>query len=122
MLTYRELDRPEWDRIPPDAVGNYPLDGRDMRIAVAEESGQVVGVWCITPVVHMEPVWVAPSHRGHPTLLRRLVGLVKSIGRKIGCDILVAIVPDDNPGTQRIERYLKAETIPGHIVTVNTKE
>ena len=122
MLSYREIDRSEWHRIPQDALGNYSVEGRDMRIAVAEEFGQIVGVWCLTPVVHFEPVWVAPSHRGHPNLLKRLVALVKSIGRNWGCDILVAIVPDDNPGTQRIERYLNAETIPGHLVKVNTKE
>lgn len=72
MITYRWIDGAfatdtEWSRIDEIlAFQGWPSLNRDttLRIRVAEDGERILGFLVVQFVPHVEPLWVASSHRG----------------------------------------------------------
>lgn len=64
-MTTRILPHDEYDKLAshPFFATHPPSPAGD--IVVAEDAhGTIIGFWCLTPVIHIEPVWIDPAHRG----------------------------------------------------------
>jgi hypothetical protein len=65
-MTIRELEPWEWGRLEGHPLfKDTGLPNPDLtKILIAEtEAGEIVGLWCMVQVVHIEPIWIAPEHR-----------------------------------------------------------
>lgn len=87
-LVYRELSIAEWNllkTVPPFDVKATPNPSA-ARVIVAQdnETGKLVAYWFLVTIVHVEPVWIDPTYRHKPTLVRKLwestFRMLKSIG------------------------------------------
>lgn len=82
MVRVRRLPLVEGDKLHKlfaEAVnGTPPLPSEGM-VIVAEEDGVIIGFATLQYVPHIEPVWVAPSHRGRWVLQNMLTELFKHV-------------------------------------------
>jgi hypothetical protein len=97
MLTTRLLPADEWDRLDGhEALGGYPLPPAEAaQIVVTEDEGSIVGVWVIVQVLHLEPAWVEPSHRGG-LIVGRMWRLLKQTLRSRGARVAFAFADRDD--------------------------
>lgn len=66
MITYRNLQPAEWERLRPiyeSQGGELPPAGQNAA-AIAEADGAVIGMCGVNAVVHCGPLWVDPKWRG----------------------------------------------------------
>src|SRR5678816_4442085 len=67
-MRMRELPREEWDaKLVGTEVGPFAqqLPPESKLIVVEDELGRVVGTWAVMRYVHVEGLWIEPSHRKH---------------------------------------------------------
>jgi hypothetical protein len=91
----RESEYPLLATVPPFDREGIPNFGHS-RVIVAQKhaTGQVVGYWIIFDAIHIEPLWVAPSHRKNPGLLRRMWFGVKRVLCEVSAKRAFAIILD----------------------------
>jgi hypothetical protein len=98
-VTARVLPPAEWPRLEgTEAAQVWPLlDPARARVTVVEdESGAIVGCWVAYLMVHAECLWIAPAHRGKPSVGRRLLRALGSAVRELGGDrAWTAAITDD---------------------------
>lgn len=72
--TVRDLPVEEWNRLEDHpALQGQPLpDPTYHRAVVAEADGEIVAVWFMVHVIHLEPVWIDPHFRGGTLPVRML--------------------------------------------------
>lgn len=113
MITHRVLPPEEWPRLAgTEAETVWPhLDPENARVLVVEENGEIVAAWVGMRVVHMECIWVKPSHRGLVSIARRLFMGMRSIATGWGAKRVwtASLAPEV---TDLIERF-GGEPVPG---------
>jgi hypothetical protein len=80
LIRIRDLPVSEWERLKdhPGLQGaSLPAAGA-ARILVAEEEGEIIAFWITLQVVHLEPMWITPRHRGS-FLVKRLWTAIKAL-------------------------------------------
>ena len=80
-MNARILPKEEWSRLNgTEAETLWPLlDPENARVLVVEDAGEIVGTWVGMRVVHMECLWVKPSHRGAFGVTKRLLRGMREI-------------------------------------------
>ena len=75
-VTVRVLPVEEWPRVAhlPFATNGLP-DPQLALILVAEEAGEIVGIWSALTAVHLDGLWVSPEARGTTVAARLLRGM-----------------------------------------------
>jgi hypothetical protein len=65
-MTVRELEQHEWPRLETllNELGMPIPPAATSRIVIAEEDGEIIAWWSAIQVVHLEPIWIHPDHRG----------------------------------------------------------
>jgi hypothetical protein len=109
----RILPPEEWERLAgTEAETVWPvLDPENARVLVVEEDGEIVATWTAMRVVHMECIWVKPSHRGLVSVARRLFMGLREIASAWGARrVWTASLSPEVTGL--IERF-GGEPIPG---------
>jgi len=87
-MTRRELPRSEWARLagtelaPAIAADVFPADTR--LVVVEDDAGAIVGAWAVIRYVHVEGLWIAPTHRGRGRVLRHLLAGMRDVARSWG--------------------------------------
>lgn len=73
-MTTRLLPPEEWHRLPAVIGDLLPhMVPEDVQVVVIEDAtGAIVGTWTAARMVHLEGLWIAPEHRGRPSVARRL--------------------------------------------------
>lgn len=85
-MTFRELRKDEWDRLAGILSAEFDQqlpDPSSSLIVVAEDGGEIVGLLVAQLLLHTEPLWVRPSHRGKiiiPHLVECLRRLIPDAG------------------------------------------
>lgn len=104
VLTYEPLR-------PGEALSEIPPESKfvpGMGAILVRDEGEVVGVCGISSAIQLDPLWVRPDYRGHPTLLADGWAVLRAylamhfapLGiRKVS----VAMLPDD-PGPEFEEK------------------
>jgi len=66
MATIRDLPPDEWHRLEGHpALNGQPLpDPTYHRVVVAEDGDAIIAAWFMMQVIHLEPIWIDPKHRG----------------------------------------------------------
>lgn len=116
----RLLPAEEWPRLltfEPFASGGLPTPDQ-WRIIVAEEAGQIVAFCCVFAAAHLEPWYIAPSHRRHPGVARGLVRASYQLLRELDIGAAFAIVSDLQPEQQAIVERLGFTAAPGRLYTI----
>ncbi|HXG71330.1 MAG TPA: GNAT family N-acetyltransferase [Gemmatimonadaceae bacterium] len=113
-MTTRVLDRAEWAEklagTELDAVWPH-LQQEDAQIVVVEDGARVVGCWAVIRYVHVEGVWIAPSHRGKGSVARRLFAGMKRVAQQFGARaVLTGALTED---VRQLLRHLNATKLPG---------
>lgn len=73
-MTYRLLPAEEWERLGPIMERqNFPIpDSRVAAAAVAERDGEIVGVWFLQMILHLEPLVIEDPYVNFRTLQETL--------------------------------------------------
>jgi hypothetical protein len=85
-MIIRKLTPEEWFRIGPtfaEEFGEMPPSPFQSTVVVAEDAGEIVAFLTVQSVIHVEPLWVKKSHRGH-YILPLLVSKVRSLFPDLG--------------------------------------
>lgn len=82
MFTVRELPREEWHRLTGTesaAVADAPPTMEAVPVVVEDEAGEIVGVWTLMTIHHLEGLWIHPAHRGKTSVWRRLITTMRAV-------------------------------------------
>lgn len=77
---------PAWDQLPQDVTV----------VVVEDADGAIVACWSLFACLHVEGIWIAPVHRGHGAVFRRLLATMwaEIRGRGVSGFITHAAAPD----------------------------
>lgn len=93
MMTTRELPRAEWHRISEADGGLHVIPEtvpENTKIVVVEDAdGKIVGSWMLLRTVHVECLWIAPSHRKRGSVFRRLLSQMTASARAWGAKVVL---------------------------------
>lgn len=111
MIT-RVLPREDYGRLAGTELETVaPVLPPDAEVLVAEDAGVIVGCWAVFAVLHVEGIWIAPSHRKQGGVARRLLrGMRGLLERRGAAGAVTGAMTDDVRGF--LER-LGARRIPG---------
>lgn len=116
-MTHRLLPPEEWATklAGTELETVWPALSRETTaIFVVEDGDQVVGCWSMFPVMHVEGVWIAPSHRGKGSVARRLLACLRQLAQRAGVTrVVTASVSDD---VTRLIAHLRGVPLPAHFV------
>lgn len=93
-MTTRELPISEHDRLigsPLEAAIRVP----GVRVVVVEDAGVIVGCCGLFMPLHVEGLWIDPSHRSKSAVGRRLWRSVQSMASAVGAKAVLAAIGED---------------------------
>jgi hypothetical protein len=127
-FTVRELPPDEWPRLLALGEGLYAETGvlpvpEHNRIMVIEDAeSQIAGYWGVFTVVHVEPVWIKPQHRGRISVVRRLWEGMRDLLVSLKVPGAVAIISDvDLPVNIVAATKLGFQKVPGTLFYLDLK-
>lgn len=96
-MTSRELPRAEWNRLVETEIGPaLSLLPSDTRMLVVEQDATILGAWAVIRYVHVEGVWIAPTHRKRGAVAACLLRAMKATAREMGARaVLTAALTDE---------------------------
>lgn len=119
-LTFRELHPSEYCKIPPEATQGRQLPNEGVKVVVALDGDQIVGMWCAMAVVHLEPLWIASTHRNSPSVLRRMWNVLRaSLVAEGVASTLTVIDEEHSPVTAHLAQWLGGTPLPGRLWFIN---
>ena len=63
-MVIRQLEPHEYSRLDNhEGLGGVPAPRTADYIIAEDDEGTICAFWCIIPVAHVEPVWIAPEYR-----------------------------------------------------------
>lgn len=78
-LSTRVLPVAEYPRLAGTELENvWPHLPETAQVLVIEDAGVIVGCWAVLTCVHVEGLWIAPSHRKQGRVARRLLSAMRS--------------------------------------------
>lgn len=119
--TYRLIGIGEWERLRPvfAQYGSQLPDPSVSLIAAAELDGEIVGFLTLQPILHAEPLYIAPGHTGEvyvPRLLHLLEDSLRQVLTTLKTTEPVVIhVFSDKPETGRLAKAHGFEHAPYHV-------
>lgn len=123
MLTYKELLPEEYDLIPAEALGKTLYTPENSKVVAAINArGEVVGTLVLFYTPHVEPLWIRPDYRKHPTLLRRIWPVMKGILARMGIWSAYTVILDDKPVFLRLADLWRFRPVSGKLFMYNEKE
>jgi N-acetylglutamate synthase-like GNAT family acetyltransferase len=122
--TTRVLPHNEWSRLAGTELETLApiLNPETTRIVVVERDGVIVACWAVTIMVHLEGIWIAPSHRKSASVGRALLQSAREQVRALGGRwAITGATTDDVRG---LISKLGGERLPGesYIVPIPQKE
>lgn len=91
-MTSRILPPAEWVRLHGtelEEVWPHLDQTRSTVIVVEDDDGAIVGCWAAFPYVHVEGLWIAPSHRKGGSVARRLWQAMCGAAERWGCEAVM---------------------------------
>lgn len=107
------------EQVPPEALEGFQLPDASAVVAAIDDAGRVVGIACAMMVLHVEPWWVAPEYRKHPTLLRRMWDKMREVLMGCGAKQAVSVVLHEKPETEHLAHFIGAQKLPGSVWMLN---
>lgn len=123
-VVVRLLPPEEWTQLTtfePFASGGLPVADQ-WRILVAEAEGAIVGFCCVFAAAHLEPWYIAPSHRRNPAVGRGLVRAGRDLLRALDIGAAFAVVSDEQPEQQAIVERLGFTPAPGKLYVIAVED
>lgn len=112
-MTTRLLPMDEWFRLADTELGPaLHVLPDDTRIVVVEDpDGDIVGCWALIRYVHVEGVWIAPSHRKRGRVAASLLAGMQQAARDWDVQaVLTAALTDD---VRQLIDHLGGQPLPG---------
>jgi N-acetylglutamate synthase-like GNAT family acetyltransferase len=121
-MTSRMLPPDQWPRL--DEVGAETvwklLDPEHAQILVIEDAGQIVGTLTLMSVLHVECLWIKPSHRKGYGVMKRLLDGMWTAAHVKGVKALWSGSVSDT--MTHILHRLGASEVPGQAFVFPVKE
>lgn len=119
-ITVRELPINEWDRLLELPYGSLALPAPDVMVLVAEDEGDIVGVWSAGPIMMLEGLWVREDHRKTTkTLWKLLNGMV---GRLKAFQVPFAYSIVQTTSVLRLAEHAGFKPVEGQFIMLNLKD
>jgi len=116
-MTTRILQPEEYGRLAgTELEAVVPYLPADALVVVVEDGAEIVGCWAVYSLVHVEGVWIAPSHRGRSSVARRLLRGMMRAARAFGARAVCTAALDVEVATML--RKLGANELPGQHFTL----
>lgn len=119
----RLLPRREWEtRLAGTELEHAaPLLAPGAQVLVVEDADALVGCWALIPYVHVEGLWIAPTHRGRASVGRRLLTGMHRVARAMGADAVLTAATDDT--VRRLIEAYGGQQLPGthHVLPLGAK-
>jgi len=111
-MTTRMLPPEEWPRLAgTEAETVWPrLDPARAQVLVVEASGTIIGCWVLLSVVHAECLWIAPTHRKHTAVARRLWSAMRRAAQTMGVSVVATAAVSDE--VRRLLDHVGAVKVP----------
>jgi hypothetical protein len=109
----RILPEEEWPRLPGEAAKAWETFGPETRVFVVEDRGEIVATWAAIPTVHMECLWVKPSHRGLAGVVLRLFRGLREIAAEFG--VAGVVTSSLSPTVTDLIRRFGGTPLPGEM-------
>lgn len=93
----RILPREEWPRLAgTELEAVWPHLPASAQVIVVEDGDAIVGCWAVFPLVHVEGLWIAESHRKNPRIAIQLLRGMEAIAGAMGAQAVNtgAMTPD----------------------------
>jgi hypothetical protein len=116
-MTTRVLPESEWHRlvdVPLPDVGTAATKG--VVIAVESESGEIVGSCAVFQCVHIDGLWIHPSHRGKTAVARRLIAATRQAVKGMGVSAAVTTVLSGSPMASLWRKRGASEVLGQHLM------
>lgn len=112
-MTSRILPVEEWPRLKgTEAEAVWPhCDPINTRVLVVEDEGRIVAEWMAIRMVHAECVWIDPTFRHSPRVIRRLLQGMYTVGREWGVKTLITAACTDL--VRGLIQKLHGQRLPG---------
>lgn len=115
-LTYRELLPDEFHMAPREVLGSEVFTPENSRILAAiDEKGEVVATWTMYAMIHLEPFWIRPDHRGSMTIVRRMGQHMKALLKASGLQSCYTVVMDATPVLHKCAEWFGFKKIDGSL-------
>lgn len=114
-MSWRFLPPEEWPRLKgTEAETLWPvLSPESARVIVVEEDGEIVATWTAMRVVHMECIWVKPSHRGRLGVVRGLLAGLRHVAAE--WDLRGVVTSSLNAMVSDLIRRFGGSPLPGEM-------
>jgi len=122
-MTSRILPPEEWPRLQgteAEAVWST-LDPDTARVLVVERDDAIIGCWVLVPILHAECLWIAPAERGHGSVARRLLRLMRDTARALGFRGVATSACSDQ--VRHLLARIQAVPLPGthHVIPIGER-
>lgn len=103
-MTSRVLPRVEWTRLQGTemeriAATALAQDVECYIFVVEDDSGAIIGCWCVFQAWHAEGIWIAPQHRKRAGVARRLLKMASLIAQQLGFSSVMTAAQTDEVAT-----------------------
>lgn len=107
-------------KVPPfSEVGLPDLGHAQVILVQGVNTGAIYGYWMIFDTVHVEPLWVHPSYRRNPGIIRRLWNGVRAVLRAHRVPIAFGIIADaDLAANEKLATRIGFRRLPGQLFCV----
>ena len=114
-MNSRILPPEEWHRLDgTEAEQLWPtLDPQNVRVVAVEDGDELVSCWVAMRVVHMECLWVKPSHRGLAGVARRLFAGLRQVA--VEWDLRGVVTSSLSPVVTDLIRRFGGSPLPGEM-------
>lgn len=100
-MTTRVLPPAEWPRLAGTELDTvWPvMDPEKTRVVVVEDAGVIIACWAALVTVHVEGLWIAPTHRGKGGAARRLLRGMREAVTSLGASVVFTASTTDEMDT-----------------------
>lgn len=112
-MTTRILPIDEWPKLSGTEAGliTHALDPERSHVLVVEQNEEIVGCWVLMNVLHAECLWIAPAHRGHTSVARRLWAFMQHTAQTLGVPVVATAALTDD--VRELLDHVGAVKVPG---------
>jgi hypothetical protein len=110
-VTTRVLPVEEWATLKDNDLATTVayLNPENTQVVVVEDNGEIVGCWAVLRLVHVEGLWIAPSHRKRASVVRSLfVAMCDAVRRFNTTTVMTGVMTDD---VRRLLRHVNAQKV-----------
>lgn len=116
----RTLPPEEYARLKGTELENvWPVFPPEARVTVVEDDGEIVACWSAFPIVHVEGLWVKPTHK-NARVVRSMINHTFENARQMGARAVLTSAVDEK--VEHLALRVGGVPLPGKHFVINITE